>query len=173
MYENEVKLLRNRVEKLTAEGFDLEAWKDGTIVLLNRIFGEDNQKSRQIEKIRFELNSWSLRDAKGSKNLIESCKKRGEEILQVAIEELENFGLPTDVLEQQQEPFKKVIINALEESLKVAQMREIKLLLATNEKEDELKKKVLNKLESYGATVIPDMLANILVSKESRTAIGS
>ncbi len=173
MYENEVKLLRSRIEKLSSEGFDLEAWKDGTIVLLNRIFGEDNQKSRQVEKIRFELNSWSLRDAKGSKNLISSCKKRGEEILQVAIEELENFGLPEDVVEQHQEPFKKVIVAALEESLKVAQLKEIKLLLATNEKEDALKKKLLSKLESYGNDTVPDVLASILVNKESRKVLGS
>ena len=172
MHDKEVTLLRSRIGKLKAEGFDLEAWKDGTIVLLNRVFGEDNQKSRQIEKIKFELNSWSLRDAKGSKTLIESCKKRGEEILQVAIEELENFGLPKDIVEKHQEPFKNVIVHALEESLKVAQLREVKNLLATSEKEDKMKKKLLDKLESYGNDIVPGLLADILTSKESRKALG-
>lgn len=168
MGEREIKILESRIEKLNAPDFDLEAWKGATVVVLDRIFGQDNQKSEQINKIKYEQSSWALRDAKGSKNLIDSCKKRGEEVLRVAIEELEFFGVPEETVEQNRAPFKAVIVSALEEELKISQFRSIQNLLDSDMAVEKLKEKVIAQLNEYGHTVVQDILAHILTAEETR-----
>jgi hypothetical protein len=168
MSKSEIKILRSRIEKLNAEDFDLEAWKSATIVILDRIFGTGNQKSIQISKIKYEQSSWALRDAKGSKNLIDSCKKRGEEVLKVAIEELEFFGLPEETIEQNRAPFQTVIIAALEDELKISQFRALTNLLNSDTPVEELRKKVIEQLNDYGHTTVQDVLSRILTSSETR-----
>lgn len=168
MNEQEIKILESRIEKLRAPDFDLEAWKGATIVILDRIFGAGNQKSTQISNIKYEQSSWALRDASGSKNLIDSCKKRGEEVLRVAVEELEFLGLPDEVSQQNKAPFETVIVSALEEELKISQFRNIKNLLNSDLKLAELRQKVIEELNDYGHATVQDILSRILTADETR-----
>ncbi len=158
-----VGILKSRIEKLENENFDLEAWKAGTLVILERIFGPDSQKAREIEKIKYEQSSWALRDAKGSERLIDSCKRRGEEVLRAAIEELQYLGTEEDKLGKQKEIFRNVILGALENELKIAQLRELRQLLDSDIEEKEKRAKVIELLNSYGHDVVPNMLGSILV----------
>ena len=87
----EVELLQAQMDKLKAKDFDLDAWKQYTVVLLSRIFGEHNPKIRQIEKIEYDFSSWSLRDTSGKSAYMETCKKLGREVLQASIDELNAF----------------------------------------------------------------------------------
>ena len=89
MQAQEIEILKKQINKLDSTDFDLEAWKTGAIILLERLFGQRNQKITQMEKIKYDQSSWALREAKGSKNMMETCKKQGKEILEIAIEELE------------------------------------------------------------------------------------
>ncbi len=170
MYKNEIKLLKGRIERLDAESFDLEAWKSATVVNLDRIFGPGNRKSAQIEKIRYEQSSWALRDAKGSNNLIDSCKKQGKEVLLAAIEELQFFGVPDEMIKNQ-DPLKKVVLGALEQELKIAQMRELHVLLNSDISASELKQQVIDKLNSFDHEIIPNVLAGILTAEETRACL--
>ena len=52
----EIKLLEEQIGKLESKNFDLEAWKQYTIVLLARIFGDNNQKIQQVEKIEYDYS---------------------------------------------------------------------------------------------------------------------
>jgi hypothetical protein len=162
MPENEIKLLQSQIDKLKVKDFDLDAWKKATIIILARIFGENNQKIHQIESIEYDYSSWSLRDTTGSNTYLDSCKKLGREILQASIDELETLGLPkgTDTLDE----FFLVITNALQDELKGSQNREIAKILASGDTQEAKREKILEKLKEYGSDVAQDVLSNILTS---------
>ena len=162
MPQNEIKLLQAQIEKLKIKEFDLDAWKKATIIILARIFGENNQKIRQIESIEYDYSSWSLRDTTGSNTYLDSCKKLGREILQASIDELEILGLPKGA--EIPDEFFQVITNALQDELKGSQNREIAQILASGESQEAKREKILEKLKEYGSDVAQDVLANILTS---------
>jgi hypothetical protein len=81
-------LLQKRIEGLSENDFDLEVWKSGTTLLLNRVFGNDNAYSNEIDKLKIDYSSWSLRDATSDYNPREACKRSGKDILELAIAEI-------------------------------------------------------------------------------------
>ena len=68
MKTQEVEILKKQIKKLDDPDFDLQAWKTGAIILLERLFGPGNQKISQMEKIKYDQSSWALREAKGSRS---------------------------------------------------------------------------------------------------------
>ena len=50
MAEIEIALLQEQIERLKEKKFDLEAWKNHTIIFLERIFGKDNSKLKMINQ---------------------------------------------------------------------------------------------------------------------------
>lgn len=121
--EKHINMLRGQIEKLDQKPFDLESWKKYTIVLLSSIFGDESQKIKQVEKIEYEYTSWSLRDTTGHSSYLESCKKLGREILQVAIMELEDFGDELQHRSRQGQIDVSLIIDALNDELTGTQYR--------------------------------------------------
>lgn len=168
MKKQEIEILNKQISKLDSEDFDLEAWKTGAIILLERLFGPGNQKISQMEKIKYDQSSWALREAKGSKNMMETCKKQGREILDIAIEELTHFGLPTEIEEAHAAPFKSTIVHALENELKIAEYREVVRIVSSDKKLEEKKKELLDTLNKYGHDVAENVLASILLSEETQ-----
>jgi hypothetical protein len=162
MPEKEIQLLRVQIDKLAAKGFDLDAWKKATIIILARIFGENTLKIKQIESIEYDYSSWSLRDTTGSNNYLDSCKKLGREILQASVDELETLGLPK--AEETSDEFYHVITSALQDELKGSQVKEINQILASGESPEVKREKILEKLKEYGSDISHDILSNILTS---------
>ena len=165
MIEKQIELLKKQIEKLEANDMDLEAWKSSTIVLLERIFGENNQRIKHIEAVKYDYSSWSLRDASGSMSQLDSCKKRGKEILEMCISELENFGLPQSILKEQ-DSF-NIIINALEEALTVSQYREVKKIITADMDNKEKKEALDDALKDYGADTEKNILLHILTNSHT------
>ena len=89
-----IKLLKKQIEKLQHEDFDLEAWKTSAITVLNRVFGEQDIRSKQIDQLKIDYSSWMLRDSNSNYKPIETAKLKGREIINTAIEEIEIFGAP-------------------------------------------------------------------------------
>jgi hypothetical protein len=168
MKEQEIKMLQKQVSKLKSDDFDLDAWKTGAIIILERIFGPGNQKISQLEKIKYDQSSWALREAKGSKNLMETCKKQGQEILEIAIDELEHIGLPEEVEDAQAAPFKSVIVQALENELKISQYREVVRIIDSDKKLVEKQKALIDTLHKYGHDVADNILTSILLSEQTK-----
>lgn len=133
----EIKLLEAQIEKLNVKGFDLNAWKQYTVVILSRIFGENDPKIRQIEKIEYDHSSWSLRDTSGSAATMDSCKNLGREILLAAIDELNTFGIPGKETPTDDLIPARIIRNALEEELKVSQMRKLVEIMDSDQKKEK------------------------------------
>jgi len=162
MPEKETQLLKIQMDKLNNKDFDLDAWKKSTIIILARIFGENNLKIKQLESIEYDYSSWSLRDTTGFNTYLDSCKKLGREILQASVDELETLGLPKT--EETTDEFFLVITGALQDELKGMQVREIKQILSSGENPDAKRVLILEKLKEYGSEISQDILSNILTS---------
>ena len=158
-----IAVLNDQIKKLDEKGFDLNAWKNYTIILLDRIFGKGNQKVEAIQKIKYDQGSWVLRDETGYTNSIEACKKMGLEVLEAAITELDAFGLPdysASTLDI------NILMNALHDELTGSQFREIKKALSEEGQIEDKKKILITKLKSYGADTAFAIVANILSNDE-------
>ena len=158
----EIKLLEEQIKKLDEKDFDLDAWKQYTIVLLARIFGDNNQKIKQIEKIEYDHSSWALRDTSGSSSYLDTCKKLGKEILTASIDELETFGIPDKKVTTTGSFPVEVIVTALEDELKVSQFKEIVSIINSGSDRDVKIKELANKLKSFGKNTPENILLNIL-----------
>ncbi len=113
-----IKLLKSRIEKLSEGDFDLEAWKSGTISVIERIFGEKDGRIKKVNDLKVDYSSWALRDATSKYNPVETCKKKGKELLQTLIEEIEILGIQSEKqnpLEQFPEKLRSEIEKAIEE----------------------------------------------------------
>ncbi|MEM6361596.1 MAG: hypothetical protein AAF731_16000 [Bacteroidota bacterium] len=93
MKEKYIKLIDNQISKLSNEDFDLDAWKGSTKYVLVLIFGPKDAKVNEIENLKIDYSSWALRDSKSDYKPIETCKKKGKELLEIAKDELELFGV--------------------------------------------------------------------------------
>lgn len=162
MNEKYIELLQKQIQKLDSEDFDLEAWKSATIILLARIFGDSGSKIKEIDKIKFDLSSWAMRDASGSYDQIKSCKKRGKGILEACIDEIEVLGIDED--NDDSKDVDDALIECIELELKIAQYKELMKILKTKSSPEEKKKIIINKLQTYGVDVSPNIVANILTN---------
>lgn len=160
--EKEIQWLQSRIDKLHEPEFDLEAWKSGTIVVIAKLFGAKSPKIDQISAIRYEQSSWSLRDAKGSRTMIESNIRRAEEILRVAMEELQQFGAAGDATGAV--ALRDLIVQALESELKISQFRAVTELIRSDKTPEVKRKKVIELLNDCGHETVPNLLATILLS---------
>jgi len=165
--EKEVHLLKKLIEKLDDKNFNLDAWKSSALIILARIFGENSQKLRQIEKIEYDYSSWSMRDTSGIPYL-QTCKKLGRQVLETAILELETLGLPASEVHETGSPETGPILRAFEEVLAASQFREIKAILQSNEDDEVIRQNLIDKLKVLGLEVSPKILANILLHKQIR-----
>ena len=161
MVEKYIELLKHQIDKLNEEPFDLEAWKRATIVLLGRIFGDASTKISEIEKIRFDYGSWSLRDASGSSDQMDSCKNQGKVILEACIAELEIVGLEEE--DQDESTQDSAIIECIEEELKMSEYKELLKILKTKSSHEDKKKMLVHKLQSFETGVPDKIIANILM----------
>ncbi|NCC73637.1 MAG: hypothetical protein EOM06_09595 [Sphingobacteriia bacterium] len=163
MNEQYIALLRKQIEKLETKNFDLNAWKAHTAILLGRIFGEDSQKVRQIEKIEYEFNSWSLRDTTGYSEYLDSCKKLGREVLEASISELDLLGLPQNINETGKiNP--AVVLDALNDELKGSQFRQLLRALQADSNAEEKRRQVDEIIREMGETSTRKILGNILLN---------
>lgn len=100
MTKKYTKLIDNQIDKLSNEDFDLDAWKGSTKYVLTLVFGAKDPKIAEIDNLKIDYSSWALRDSKSDYKPIETCKKKGREILEIAKDELDLFGVKTTVPEE-------------------------------------------------------------------------
>jgi hypothetical protein len=158
----ELKLLEEQISKLDAPDFNLKAWKQYTIIILSRIFGDDNQKIRQIEKIEVDYTSWSLRDASGKSSHLETCKRLGKEVLLAAIDEISVFGTPEKQSLHNDSVLLNAIVKALEDELKISQLKEMVSIINSNTDSNIKRNELIRKINSFDHQVLVNLLANIL-----------
>ncbi|HOY50166.1 MAG TPA: hypothetical protein P5086_12305 [Prolixibacteraceae bacterium] len=155
MAEKEIALLRDQIGKLSDPRFDLEAWKNQTIIFLERIFGKESSKVKLIKELHYDYSSWSLRDASGAGKK-DPVKFQAEGILAATIEELEKLGLPGG------EPESRKITELLEDELTGKQMKEIDTLVHSDLPDRQ--EKITRLLETLDKETLAAMLARLLLS---------
>ena len=156
MAEKEIALLNEQIERLNDRKFDLEAWKNHTIIFLERIFGKDNSKIKMIKDLGYDYSSWSLRDtaAAGKTKDKDPIRLQAEEILMAAISELELLGIPTKEKENER------IWELLQDELTGKQVREIENILKSEAKEKP--EKISDILENLDKENLASIIAKLL-----------
>lgn len=165
-----IELLKKQIEKLNDKDFDLESWKNRTIIVLGKIFGDNNQKIKQIEKIDYNYGSWSLRDTTGNTDYMDSCKKLGKVILDASINELETFGLPEKTV-QDTNNIIQILLTAIEDELTGGQFKEIKKITASLDSVEEKRNKLMSNLKSLNSENLARILSNMISDPEISKAI--
>jgi hypothetical protein len=155
MVEKEIALINKQLESLTSKNFDLEAWKSHTIIFLERIFGKESSKIQLIKELKYNYSSWALRDAAGTGKDSDPVIMKAREILEATRLELELLGLP----KQEEENLR--IWTFLEEELTGKQIRDIKLILQSDE--TEKMEKIANLLYPLGKEKMAVVLAKLLI----------
>lgn len=158
MAEKEISLLKEQIARLDEKKFDLEAWKNRTVIFLERIFGKESPKLKMIQNLHYDYSSWSLRDtfAGGSAKDKDPVRIQAREILEAIIYELENLGLPQEKKE------KLKIRELLEDELTGKQVKEIDILLNSDDQErtDKIAEILQNLPNENLATVISKLLTS-------------
>lgn len=161
MAEKEISLLKEQLARLDEKKFDLEAWKNNTLIFLERIFGKDNSKLKMIQELHYDYSSWNLRDtaATGKTKDKDPVKMQAGEILQATIIELETLGLPKGENDQ-----RKVWI-LLQDELTGKQTKEIEALLKSDDKEKA--KRISKILENIDKENLSGVLAKLLTNEHA------
>jgi len=169
----QIEILKAQISKLDNQDFDLDAWKGATNILLERIFGETYSGIKSINLIKNHVTD--LTGLGGSyRNNIKQCKQQGKEILEASITEIESFGLPEKKeknssgikieMNQKQIVHVNIVLSVLEEELTCNQLDQIKELFDIEEPKATTKKKIIEKIESFGKDVAANILASILTN---------
>jgi hypothetical protein len=120
MNQKYIALLTKRIEKLEEKDFDLEAWKSATVSTMEGFMKESDPRIKKINELKIDYSSWALRDATSKYNPEETCKKKGKEILQAIIDELEieseMQGEAVSILEILEKHLDKKTIQSLDET---------------------------------------------------------
>jgi hypothetical protein len=158
MPEQEIALLQGQIDRLSEKKFDLEAWKNHTLIFLERIFGKDSSKLKMIKDLGYDYSSWNLRNtaASGKTNDKDPVLMQAEEILTATITELKLLGLPKSKQE------KEKIWDLLTDELTGKQLRELETLV--NSEEFDKTEKITNILEELEKEKLASILLKLLTN---------
>lgn len=155
MVSKEIALIEKQLESLNAKNFDLEAWKSHSVIFLERIFGKESSKVRMIKELKYDYSSWNLRDAAGTGKDSDPVILKAREILEATKLELEHLGIP----KQEEENMK--IWSLLEEEMTGKQIREIRLVLQSEE--PEKMEKIANLIYNLEKENMAVILAKLII----------
>lgn len=156
MADREIALLKEQIERLNEPRFDLEAWKNQTVIFLERIFGKESTKVRLIRDLHYDYSSWSLRDTTGAGQSKDPVKFQARSILQATIEEIEKMGLPDEQLEADK------LMELLREELTGRQIKEIETI--KNSEASDRPERLADILETLEKENLSRMLARLLLA---------
>lgn len=163
MTEQAIELLRRQATMLDARDFDLRIWKKQTYLLLERIFGESDPKAREINSLEYEFNSWSLRDASGNESYEAGFKKTGRAVLELAIAELESFGMPEKEKNEGIATLAGQILSLVFDEMKGSQVKGIRALLDMDLSAEEKRRRLKEELQSIDRDNLAEIISGILI----------
>ena len=156
MADQEIALLKEQIEKLKHKSFDLDAWKNQTLLFLNRIFGASHPIVKMILDLKYDYSSWHLRDATGNEKSDDPVKMQAREILEAAIHELETLGLPGQTRSSDRSR------ELLQQEMTGRQWKELEEILS--DKTENQSSLIHEKLTQLSKDQLIDILAGILNS---------
>lgn len=155
MVEKEIALLRELIDRLNNQKFDLDAWKNHAEVYLEPIYGKDSSLAKMIRELRYDNSSWSLRDASGAGKPSNPVLVQAKEILEAAIVSLQQFGIP----EKEDETGKAW--NLVEEELTGKQVKELRAIVQSDDPAKN--EKIIEILKTLDGEKLAKIVAGILL----------
>jgi hypothetical protein len=95
-----IALLKKQLKKLDAPDFDLEAWKVSCLLQFEQLFGKNDPKTVAVRELKIDYSSMALRDAGANYQPLETSKRKGREIVELAIDQLEMMIIPESELKK-------------------------------------------------------------------------
>ncbi|MFT4739193.1 MAG: NACalpha-BTF3-like transcription factor [Cyclobacteriaceae bacterium] len=127
MSQSKIELIKKRIETLEESDFDLDAWKYGTVAVLEQLLSLSDRRIRSIEDLKVDYDSWALRDATASYNPLISAKRKAKSVLDTICDELAlSEEKTTNIQGLGEETVKVVNRNANKEEIRKALQKEKK-----------------------------------------------
>lgn len=186
MNEKYIELLKRQLNELEKIGsnsatnseysFGVDAWKSSTIGILERIFGPESRKIKEVEKIKLVR---TVNFHGPSTYHTETVKETGRAIINSCIAELELLGSPNQIFsgenkginltvlqsqENKQTIKLDIIANELRKELTGSQLDEIQKILDSQVESSEKKNKTIAKLKEFGVNTLSNVVAGILTN---------
>ena len=185
--ENILSILREYKKRLTATCESIDSVTNSVGAILDRFYKKDSVYKKKIEKLSNDTNTVKNtifmfpKNSLGQNDYIESYKKETESLIDNMILEIERFGLPTtqdikvdksinvtNTLNQNQQQTQninlKFVLEVLRNELSGRQFKEIENIVTQENDPEIAKPKIIEKLNSFGASMLSSMLANILTN---------
>ena len=164
MKAKQIKLLKKQIARLEEKDFNLEVWKNTTIIILERIFGKNSTEISQISGIKQDMSSWSLRDTLGE--AIDKSKLLGKQILEICIDELE-LSVELTETEKPGLPAGRNVdssfLDVLKNELKGSQYQTITSILEKNIDKVQKNKELKSILEKLNKSELLDIIIKFLL----------
>ncbi len=156
----EVALLNDRLKKLEDKNLDWAAWKKGTLLVLEKIFGKTSLYVAELVRTDYEFSSWSLRDTSGGGDPVKaSCK----ELLQICVTDVSS-RLPNETGTPAQ--LKEKVAETLGQFLDPKSMEELVAIINAQsppmEKEERLLAFLKKKLPKHQGAMLGRLLLLLL-----------
>lgn len=153
---------------------DLRSWKSKAINIIIRVYGENSKQEQSIDAINFR-SYVGLRGTSAGNNG-KHCEKEAHEIINGFINDISTFGMP-DKKEsknqginislnqnQNQTVNVNIIWETIKDELTGKQAKEIEEIVNGNDEPESKKKKIFNKITSFGSDVASNIVAGILTN---------
>ncbi len=150
-------LIEERLKRLDKKNFDWSAWKKGTLLVLEKVFGKDSLYVKELEITDYHYNSWSLRDTAGSEDPVKSSVR---ELLHICLTDVEHQQEAPPQLKENASSVK--IKEIVKQFLDNATLTEIKKIAESNvpsmTKEEKIQKIISDKLPKHQNALLTKIL---------------
>jgi len=179
-YIQELQTLENQTIN---SKYDLQPWQVKAVNIVARVYGENSKQEEQIKEINFEsypvtgIYIGGKFSGGGGGNNGRQCEKQVQEIIKSFIKDLKTFGTPEPKKHEKsdrinisvnQSQNQTLNVNVIWESIKGEltgkQLKEFEEIISENNKPDLKKKKIFEKLKSFGTDVASNIIAGILTN---------
>lgn len=150
-------LLEERLKRLDRKDFDWSAWKRGTLLVLEKIFGKESLYLKELESTDYHYNSWSLRDTAGSEDPVKASVK---ELLNICLTDAEHQKehIPSTTINIKSDQIKEIIKQFLDN----ATLSEIEKIAAGDapamSKEEQIQKIISVKIPKHQNTLLAKIM---------------
>lgn len=187
MTEKYIEALQIVKNPIINSGYDLQSWQAKAVNVVIRIYGENSRQEEQIKEIKFRsypvygkprsINSPSTRSGGGNNS--KHCEKQANELIKSFIADLDTFGVPEPTkyrnnngvnisVNQSQSQNQTVNVNIIWESIKNElsreQLKEVEEIIDDDDETGSKKKRIFEKLKSFGTDVASNIIAGILTN---------
>jgi hypothetical protein len=185
MKEKYIEALKSVQIPTITSNYDLQTWKAKAINIISRIYGDESKQENQINEIKYQSypsfgtiggrNSPST--SSGGGNNSKHCEKQAQEIIGSFIYDLETFDIPEPKQtekngginislhqNQNQTVNVNVIWESIRDELKGSQLKEIEEIINDDDEPQSKKKRIFDKVKSFGTDVATNIIAGILTN---------